>query len=50
LLGVPDEYTDRFYPLAIVGESDSLMNSSNIYSKLYPRHLEKILEPRKCRR
>ena len=49
LLGVADEYRDSFYPFNHLGEHSSIMSSSNgLNKRLYPRHLDQILDPMMC--
>ena len=50
LMGLPDEYTSPPYNRIMnpSGEHDSLMNSSTASSRLYPRHIDRILSPSSC--
>ncbi len=49
LMGLNDEYTDLSLPLNLIGESASIMrNSHSVYSRLYPRQLQQMLEPLRC--
>ncbi|MBI2521100.1 MAG: hypothetical protein HYV97_11800 [Bdellovibrio sp.] len=48
LMGLADEYSSSAKPFSRLGEPDSLMNKSNSSSRLYPRHLDNILEPLQC--
>ncbi|MBI3541952.1 MAG: hypothetical protein HY075_01575 [Deltaproteobacteria bacterium] len=44
-MGLPDEYVADYYPMNNVGENNSMMVGGQT---LYPRHLEKILDPTRC--
>lgn len=48
LLGLPDEYRDDTHVFNDGGEGNSLMNFSSEDSRLYPRHLRRIMAPARC--
>ncbi len=49
-LGLPEEYQDQKRPYGHIGEHDSIMRDGRgPYGRIYPRHLNQILAPVKCR-
>ena len=49
LMGLPDEYRSEEKPFSQLGEHNSIMNNSNdLESRIYPRHLDTILDVANC--
>ncbi len=49
LMGNPDEYRAEQKPFSQLGEHNSIMNNSNsLNSRIYPRHVDNILDVLKC--